>query len=159
MTGQEALAAVRAAFEDIPRPELMIRGTCSCCECAEHNLTLLSHTPEMITLRELGTAGWDPICFASDAAFAYYLPGMIRLALADASYIDQLLFHLNCPDRVETLNRRQAAAALDALWLLADGALDDALEDGRAESSTRFFDERFLEEAIRKLEEKIAQSS
>jgi hypothetical protein len=143
---EEALAAVRRAFENVPRPELMIRGTCSCCECAEHNQTLLSHTPETITLQELGNAAWDPICFASDAAFAYYLRGMIRLALEDASYTDQLLFHLNCPGRVEALDPGQARAVLDALWVVTERAGEDA---------GRFYDDRMMEDAMGKLEVKI----
>ena len=152
MTAQEALAAVREAFQNVPRPELMIRGTCSCCECAEHNLTLLSHTPETITLQELGNAAWDPICFASDAALAYYLPGMIRLALADTNYVDQLTFHLTCPDRIETLSQPQAAAVLDALWVVAE-----SIGDEDSSETCLNLNERLMEEAIGKLEEKIAK--
>ena len=139
MSPEEALAALREAFKSVPRPELMIRGTCYCDECVEHNQTLLAHTPETITLKELGNPGWDPICFASDRAFAYYLPAMVRLAFEDAVYIDQLLFHLNCPGRVEGLNQEQAAAARNALWVMVERAGEDA---------DRFYDERLMEEAI-----------
>ena len=148
MNPEEALAAVRRASKSVPRPELMICGTCSCDDCVEHNQTLLSHTPETIKLQELGNPGWDPICFASDRAFAYYLPGMERMAFEDAGYIDQLLFHLSCPGRVEALNRAQATAARDALWVMVEGAGEDA---------ERFFDERLMEEAIGRLEEKAKE--
>jgi hypothetical protein len=152
VTPQEALAAVREAFESVPRPELMIRGTCSCCECAEHNLTLLSRTPETITLQELGSPAWDPMCFASDAAFAYYLPAMIRLALEDTIYVDQLSFHLSWEDRVDSMNRQQARAVLDALWVITDRELGDGSEQAYR------FDQRLMEEAIRKVEERIAKN-
>ena len=68
-----------------------------CCECAEHNETLLAHTPETIGIEELGNPGWDPLCFATDEAFEYYFPAMVRMALegtGERYYVDQFLFHL-----------------------------------------------------------------
>ncbi len=79
MTPKEILESIHAVFLDAPRPERFIYGTCQCCECMEHNQTLASHTPETITLNELGNSGWDPICFANHQAFCCYLPAMIRL--------------------------------------------------------------------------------
>ena len=116
MDPAEALKNVREAFRDFARPEgLFIYGTCRCEECEEHNQTLSSHTPENITLEELGNPGWDPMCMASDAAFAYYLPGMVRLAFEDSYYIYQLVFHLCLPSRLGNIGRAQAGALLIAL--------------------------------------------
>ncbi len=65
-----------------------------CCECAEHDATLTAFTPDTITREALGHAGWDPMTFATDTAFRYYLPALIRMALTkegDDYYIDQFL--------------------------------------------------------------------
>lgn len=139
---EEAIAAARDAFRDVPRPTRFIRGTCACDECLEHDETLASHTPDTITMAELGHPSWDPMCAASDQAFAYYLPAMIRLALEEG-YWDQLLFHLNAPGRVDSLNREQARALLAALWVLAETKLDEI---------ARTLDIYRLEEAIHRLE-------
>ncbi len=68
-----------------------------CCECAEHDETLVNCDVDSIGLEELGNPGWDPICFCSDEGKKYYLPAFIRLSLAtldDDFYLDQFLFHL-----------------------------------------------------------------
>ena len=70
-----------------------------CCECAEHDQTLMASDVDSIGLDQLGNAGWDPLCFSSVEGLKYYLPAMIRLTLetmdhSQASYIDQMLFHL-----------------------------------------------------------------
>ena len=70
-----------------------------CCECAEHDQTLLSFDIESIGLEQLGNPGWDPLCFCSPEGFIYYMPALIRLMVDTVdnpreSYLDQLLFHL-----------------------------------------------------------------
>lgn len=68
-----------------------------CPECAEHDETLRSHTPESIGLEQLGNPGWDPICFVLPKAFKYYFPALVRLALDSEGtngYLDQFLFHI-----------------------------------------------------------------
>jgi hypothetical protein len=68
-----------------------------CCECAEHDETLLHADLETIGLDELGNPGWDPICFASPEGKKYYVPAFVRLTLGtmeDEFYLDQFLFHL-----------------------------------------------------------------
>ncbi len=86
----------RRVFAETPRPEHFTNYT-HCCECAEHDETLRAHTPESIGLDELGNPGWDPMCFATDGAFRYYFPAMVRLALQGSGgsyYVDQFLFHI-----------------------------------------------------------------
>jgi hypothetical protein len=70
-----------------------------CCECAEHDETLLAYDVNTIGREQLGNPGWDPVCFVSPEGFLYYLPALIRITLDTMAkpqerYLDQLLFHL-----------------------------------------------------------------
>jgi len=70
-----------------------------CCECAEHDQTLLEFDVDSIGLPQLGNPGWDPLCFSSAEGLMYYLPALIRLTLDTMdspreTYLDQMLFHL-----------------------------------------------------------------
>ena len=70
-----------------------------CCECAEHDQTLLAFDVDSIGLAQLGNPGWDPLCFSSAEGLMYYLPALIRLTLDTMdspreTYLDQMLFHL-----------------------------------------------------------------
>jgi hypothetical protein len=89
------IETARQLFE-APKPEHCTNYT-HCCECAEHDQTLLEADIDSIGLDELGNPGWDPMCFASPEAKKYYLPAMIRLSLdtmQDEFYLEQCLFHL-----------------------------------------------------------------
>jgi hypothetical protein len=71
-----------------------------CCECAEHDQTLVAFDVDSIGLPELGNPGWDPLCFSSVEGLMYYMPALIRLTLdtmdnPQGTYLDQMLFHLN----------------------------------------------------------------
>jgi hypothetical protein len=70
-----------------------------CCECAEHDQTLLAFDVDSIGLPQLGNPGWDPLCFSSAEGLMYYMPALIRLTLDTMdnpreTYLDQMLFHL-----------------------------------------------------------------
>ena len=70
-----------------------------CCECAEHDATLVATDVNSIGLQQLGNPGWDPLCFAAVEGLLYYLPALLRLTLETMDtpqerYLDQLLFHL-----------------------------------------------------------------
>ena len=70
-----------------------------CCECAEHDTTLLAYDVNSISLEQLRNPGWDPLCLVSLEGFLYYLPALIRITLDTMAkpherYLDQLLFHL-----------------------------------------------------------------
>lgn len=70
-----------------------------CCECAEHDETLVAHDIDSIGLEQLGNPGWDPLCFSSPEGLIYYMPALIRLTLntidnPQEMYLDQMLFHL-----------------------------------------------------------------
>jgi hypothetical protein len=83
---------------NLPKPE-HFGNYQHCCECAEHDQTLLAHDIESIGLDQLGNPGWDPLCFCSPEGLIYYMPALIRLTLntiddPQKNYLDQLLFHL-----------------------------------------------------------------
>jgi hypothetical protein len=120
MTRADAIRAVDDAFADAPRPSMFIRGTCGCEECIEHNETMQRFKQKELPLADLNSAGWDPICFASDPAFLYLVPGLARLVLDHADeYIQQFLFHLGEPDRLACLTRAQRKALVGVLDVLA----------------------------------------
>ena len=81
---QPVLEAVARAFDDEPRPE-NFGNYRHCCECAEHDKTLRAHSPETIGLDELGKPSWDPMCFATDEGYRYYMPALARLALGSGN--------------------------------------------------------------------------
>src|SRR5947209_3270677 len=83
---------------NVPKPEHFTNYR-HCCECAEHDATLLAHDINSIGIEQLGNPGWDPMCFASVEGLLYYMPALIRLTLdtidkLQERYLDQLLFHL-----------------------------------------------------------------
>ena len=70
-----------------------------CCECAEHEETLLTSDVDSIGLPQLGNPGWDPLCFSSSEGLIYYMPALVRLTVDTIDnpqevYLDQMLFHL-----------------------------------------------------------------
>ena len=82
----------------MPKPEHFTNYH-HCCECAEHDATLLAYDVDSIGVQQLGNPGWDPLCFASPEGFLYYVPALIRITLdtidkPQERYLDQMLFHL-----------------------------------------------------------------
>ncbi len=68
-----------------------------CEECSEYDETLLNSNINTIGLKELGSPGWDPICFCTAEGMKYYMPSFVRLSLStmdDEFYLEQFLFHL-----------------------------------------------------------------
>src|SRR6185295_2204109 len=83
---------------DLPKPASFVNPQ-HCCECAEHEETLLTADVHSIGLEHLGNPGWDPLCFSSTEGLMYYMPALIRLTVntidnPHESYLDQMLFHL-----------------------------------------------------------------
>ncbi len=113
------MSEVQEAFAGVPRPTMFIRGTCQCQECLEHEQVMQSFTLSDMPLDKLDNPGWDPICFASDKAFAYLIPGLVRLVLYHTdAYIQQFLFHLENSERIALFTRPQATALLHVLDFL-----------------------------------------
>jgi hypothetical protein len=120
MTRDEIISEVNVCFDSLPRPAMFIRGTCGCEECLEHQETMQSFTADDLPLDKLDNPGWDPICFASDEAFAYLMPGLVRLVLCHTDdYIQQFLFHLENSERIASFTGPQATALLHVLDFLA----------------------------------------
>lgn len=83
---------------NLPKP-LHFTDYQHCCECAEHDLTLLAYDRNSIGWEQLGSPAYDPLCFSSAEGLMYYLPALVRLTLqgignVKESYLDQMLFHL-----------------------------------------------------------------
>jgi hypothetical protein len=129
MNRTEAINAVDEAFADVPHPTTFIRGTCMCTECLEHNEAMLQFKQKELPLDVLNNPGWDPICFASDAAFQYLMPGLTRLVLRyPDDYLQQFLFHIG--GRVACFTPSQAHAVmvvLDALTVEESAAVANNL--------------------------------
>ena len=92
------IQTVQQAFAKRRRPEHFTNYK-HCEECEEHDQVLRSRDIYSLHIEDVGNAGWDPICFISPEGFAYYFPGLVRLALAEPAepfgwYGNQLLFHL-----------------------------------------------------------------
>lgn len=139
----EALDRLTRAFSRCPRPEHFTNFD-HCEECAEHDETLRSRTPETLTVEDVGNPGWDPISFISPDGFAYFLPGLARLAFEDTAiswqYCTQLFWHLisNGPNNARFMycSEQQRCAVADfvaylleahAAQIEADCAGDDAM--------------------------------
>jgi hypothetical protein len=119
MTYNEILTEVQNEFSGIPRPKMFIRGTCLCTECLEHEEDMQKFWPDNLPLHKLDNPGWDPICFASDDAFAYMVPGLIKLVLDYTDdYIQQFLFHIGQEDRIAILSKGQRCALIHVLDFL-----------------------------------------
>ena len=118
-------------FADTARSEHFSDYT-HCCECAEHDSTFQAHTPDSIGLNALGNPSWDPVCFATDEAFKYFFPAMVRLALdgtRDSYYVGQFLFHLigdgPRPRRWAAFSGDQRKLVVDVLETLLEQRADE----------------------------------
>jgi len=94
----DILQTIQQAFGSSPRPE-HFTNYIHCPECAEHDEVLRSRNVQTLSRADVGNPGCDPICFVSHEGFAYYMPALVRLALAEPEeahdwYGTQLLFHL-----------------------------------------------------------------
>ncbi|MBI5032288.1 MAG: hypothetical protein HZB51_17290 [Chloroflexi bacterium] len=125
-TNQEIFDVVQKAFAIEPRPRHFTNYS-HCCECAEHDALLSSRDVQTLRLEDVNNPGWDPICFTTEQGFKYYLPALVRLALAGSAadwYFPQLLFHLigDGPQnrRVSCCSIPQRQAIVTLLWHVVD---------------------------------------
>jgi hypothetical protein len=125
----DTLLRIQSHYQAVPRPT-SFGNPSHCSECAEHNETLMAHTPETISFRELGNPGWDPICYLVNIdQFRYYLPALARLSRGkgDDYYLSQFLFHLN-ESRVQELEKDECDLLADFLEDLVV-AMPEEIED------------------------------
>ena len=84
-----------------------------------------------LPLESLNHPSWDPICFASNEAFVYLLPGLVRLVFAHAeAYLPQFLFQLGQPERLDIFLPPQAQVLIQVLDYLVEheaNALDRSM--------------------------------
>jgi hypothetical protein len=92
----EVLEAIDRAFAAASRPKHFLTDPNHCCECQEHEETLQGVTPETISLTQVGSPAWDPLCGTTPEGFQYFMPGLARLAFGKGGdyFPDSLLFHL-----------------------------------------------------------------
>jgi hypothetical protein len=120
MKRTDVINEIDSVFAGITRPEIFIRGTCQCCECWEHNKTMSNLNPQNLPLDKLNNPGWDPICFASNHAFLYFIPGLVRLILKHPDdHFQQFLIHIEQPERIDSFNKNQVCALINVLKILA----------------------------------------
>src|SRR5437899_12436186 len=141
----EMLEEVRRAFRDCRRPQHFTNFT-HCEECREHDEVLCSHDVDSITIDQLGSPGWDPICYISAEGFAYYFPAFARLALQAPDpkwgwYAPQLFFHLqndgSSPSRWEYFTPTQREVVVRLLHHIIESRVEllDSTRD-RSEEHT-----------------------
>ncbi len=123
ITPDEWIQTAKRLFA-LPKPE-HFTNYWHCCECAEHDETLLAHDLDSIGLKQLGNPGWDPICFSSATGLLYYMPALVRLTLQTLSsprvaYLDQFLFHLHRSDLLDAANLQQRQFIVAFLEYLID---------------------------------------
>jgi hypothetical protein len=128
------LVNINRVFGAILRPETMVRNPGHCDECADHEAVMQGVTPQTVTLNEVGSPGWDPVCFLSDEAFCYFMLGFARLALDDdGEYLWQFFFHLDQGFRVDAFNTEQRRAVAMLVDYIGDNRIE-ALIDSMAEA-------------------------
>ena len=135
---QAVLERAREVFGALPRPAHFTNHT-HCCECAEHDRTLAAYDPATIPREALGTMGWDPVSFTTEAAFRYYLPGLIRVVLTaggEEEYFEQFLWHVHggatILDRRAACTGPERAVVAAALQYLLEHRADEVEAAGQA---------------------------
>lgn len=129
MTIAQITSVIDSAFGKCQRPEIFIRGTCCCEECMEHEAAMQQFDVHDLPLGKLNNPGWDPICFASNTAFNYLMPGLVHLLLEHTdSYLSQFIFHISQPERYDAFTTEQSRALLLLMEYLVEHATKE-LED------------------------------
>lgn len=132
MKQEEILSIIDNAYRDVPRPEHFTNYK-HCEECAEHDNLLRSRDRATLTVRDLGSAGWNPIAFLTGEGFVYYFPALAKLALSSGgeTFLSSFVpFHLyealsvqenGRPHRwLPALSKEQCNAILSFVRFVAD---------------------------------------
>lgn len=132
ITQDEWIQTAKRLFA-LPKPEHFTNYR-HCCECAEHDETLLVHDVDSIGLEQLGNPGWDPICFSLVTGLLYYMPALVRLTLhtleqPQVAYLDQFLFHLQRSDLLDAANLQQRQFIVALLEYLLEYLIDQEREE------------------------------
>jgi len=120
---QDIISDLYQAFACYERPEHFTDYK-HCEECNEHDETMRSANLQTLTGYDIGTGGWNPLCFLTVEGFAHYMPRIMELAITgaknkhDESVLSVLLFHLapsDDYDRFSSYSIVQCEAVLAAL--------------------------------------------
>ena len=90
-------------------------------------------TPETVSLDQVGSPAWDPVCYLTDEVYRYFMPGFARLALGrgDDYYLDQFLYRLES-GRIDCLDAEQCrglSALMDHLYETMAGEIEGNMDD------------------------------
>ncbi|MBZ0291330.1 MAG: hypothetical protein K8L99_02075 [Anaerolineae bacterium] len=131
MDKDTVLAAIDKAFGHLSRPQAMVRNPNHCDECADHEAVMQAVTPQTVSLQEVGSPAWDPVCFLSDEAFCYFMPGLARLSLNSGQdyYLSQFLFHLEQGFRIDPMNAEQRRALAQLIDYIGETMLDEVINN------------------------------
>ncbi len=132
-TDADVLKTIVDAFAACPRPDQFYDNPTHCDECAEHDALLRSRALDELSIDDLGSPAWDPIPGVSDAAFAYLVPALARLALDPPHakwgwYGPQLLTHLERDGRRNTRWAHCTPEQHDAVAALLEHIIDTRVE-------------------------------
>lgn len=82
MERQRIIADIDRAFAQTFRPGTFLRDPKHCETCAAHDAQLRKLTPQTVRLRHFDLSGRDGANDISDAAFKYFMPGLVRHVLS-----------------------------------------------------------------------------
>src|SRR5665213_2651883 len=78
----EIIERIQQAFAGCRRPEHFTNFS-HCEECAEYDEVLRSRDVTTLQIEDVGNLASDPISFISPEGFAYFLPALARITLAE----------------------------------------------------------------------------
>ena len=116
---ESILRRLRDAFPEQMRP-VDFTNRAHCDECEEHHQTLAGKSQITLTREDLGQPGWDPITFATEEGYLYYMPSFCRVVMdcvGENCYLEQFLDQMN-GNRIEGMNPLQSSAVHDFLCFL-----------------------------------------
>jgi hypothetical protein len=111
MDDDAAYEAIVLAFGSTPRPGRFVDAS-HCEECAEHEATLQAATSDSLSFATFGKPGWDPVTYLQCDGLAYFMPGLVRLALyrgSNRDYTEQFCAHMQA-ERMSCFTAPQRAA-------------------------------------------------
>jgi DNA-directed RNA polymerase subunit M/transcription elongation factor TFIIS len=82
---QEIIEVIDRAFGPEKRPNYFVDPS-HCQECEEHNELLCSRTRESLSIEDVGNMCWTPLSMCTAEGFAYYMPSLARMSLAEPAY-------------------------------------------------------------------------
>jgi hypothetical protein len=126
MDDDAAYEAIALAFGTAPRPRCFVDAS-HCEECADHEATLQAATSDSLRFATFGNPGWDPVAYLQCDGLAYFMPGLVRLALyrgSNRDYTEQFCGHMQA-ERMSCFTAAQRAAMTHFLGYYRETRADD----------------------------------